>query len=276
MHWVLLRLLKVAPGDVPEREIRDTLDAQFTADGLRTEARFIATSGRMMQRPYGWGWALALIDEVQTWDDSDARRWAAALEPLGHAIERNFLDWLPKATYPHRTGVHNNSSFGISRSLPYAGRRPDGELARALRETAHRWYLGDEDYPGAWEPSGSDFLSAALCEAELMAAILPAAEFPGWLGRFLPGIADGEPKALFTPATVSDPSDGYIAHLAGLNLSRAWCWRRLAESLPDGDPRVAVCADASRTHAGASLKRVAGDDYMVEHWLAAYAVLLVS
>ena len=229
-----------------------------------------------MERPYGWGWALALAAELESWDDPDARRWAAALRPLSVTLEENFLRWLPLATYPLRTGVHTNSSFGISRALAYADLRPGGELSRALRGAADRWFRADENYPGGWEPSGQDFLSPALCEAELMARLLPRGEYPGWLARFLPGIADGEPAALFTPAVVSDSSDGHIAHLRGLNLSRAWCWRRLAETLPGGDPRVTACVRAADVHAEASLRFVTGDDYAVEHWLAAYAVLLFS
>jgi hypothetical protein len=265
MHWVLVRLLKAAPEAFPQRE------------GLRAEAEFMAAAhGAAIERPYGWGWALSLAHELETWDDEDARRWSARLRPLADTLERNFLSWLPKATYPLRTGVHTNSSFGISRALPYADRREDGELSRALRDAARRWYLGDTDYPGAWEPSGQDFLSAGLCEAELIACLLPPDEFADWLDRFLPGLAGGEPKALFTPVVVTDSSDGYIAHLRGLNLSRAWAWRRLAETLPAEDPRARVCADASGDHAEASLPYVSGDDYMVEHWLAAYAVLLFS
>ena len=277
MFWLLVRLLKSAPDDVPGREIRAALNARLTPEGLQVEADFIATpSGAATERPYGWGWALSLAAELEEWDDPDAGRWAASLRPLSRALEGNFLRWLPRATYPLRTGVHTNGSFGISRALPYADRQPDGDLGRALRGAADRWFLADEDYPGAWEPSGQDFLSAALCEAELMARLLPRADFPGWLGRFLPGLADGQPRALFTPAVVTDSSDGYIAHLRGLNLSRAWCWRRLAETLPGGDARVAVCTQAAAVHAEASLEYVTGDDYMVEHWLAAYAVLLFS
>jgi Protein of unknown function (DUF2891) len=277
MFWLLVRLLKSAPDDVPGEEIRDALNARLTPEGLRAEADFMATpGGAARERPYGWGWALALAAELEDWDDPDARRWAASLRPLSRALEGNFLRWLPRATYPLRTGVHTNGSFGISRALPYADRQPDGDLGRALRGAADRWFLADEDYPGAWEPSGQDFLSAALCEAELMARLLPREDFPGWLGRFLPGLADGQPRALFTPAVVTDSSDGYIAHLRGLNLSRAWCWRRLAETLPGGDARVAACTQAAQVHAEASLEYVTGDDYMVEHWLAAYAVLLFS
>ena len=277
MFWLLVRLLKSAPEDVPAGDIRAVLEARLTADGLRVEAEFMATPhGAAIERPYGWGWALALAAELETWDDPDARRWAASFQPLSRALTENFLRWLPLATYPLRTGVHTNSAFGISRALTYADLEPDGELSQALRGAASRWFGADENYPGGWEPSGQDFLSAALCEAELIARLLPREDYPGWLGSFLPGIGGGGPAALFTPAVVTDSSDGHIAHLRGLNLSRAWCWRRLAESIPAGDPRFAACAEASRVHAEASLPYVTGDDYMVEHWLAAYAVLLFS
>jgi hypothetical protein len=277
MFWLLVRLLKSAPDDVPGRRIRDALDARLTPAGLKVEADFMATpGGAAMERPYGWGWALALAAELEDWDDQDAQRWAAALRPLAQTLEQNFLRWLPRATYPQRTGVHTNGSFGISRALPYADLRPGGDLGPALRAAANRWFLADENYPGGWEPSGHDFLSPALCEAELMARLLPREDFPGWLDRFLPGLGDGQPRALFTPAVVADSSDGYIAHLRGLNLSRAWCLRRLAETLPGDDRRVTACTQAARVHAEASLEYVTGDDYMVEHWLAAYAVLLFS
>jgi hypothetical protein len=279
MHWVLVRLLKVAADAVPAAEIRAALDGQFTAAGLRAEAEFMAVSGSG-QRPYGWGWALTLAHELVTWDqDPDAPRWAAAMEPLASVLTDNFLRWLPKATYPVRVGLHANSSFGLSRALPYARLqagwgRP--ELAQAIDDAAQRWYARDADYPGGWEPSGHDFLSPALAEAELMAQLMPADEFAGWLQAFLPGLVREDPASLFTPAVVSDSSDGQIAHLHGLNLSRAWCWRRLAESLPAGDPRIPVCVQAVQRHAEASLPHVIGDDYMVGHWLAAYAVLLLT
>jgi hypothetical protein len=277
MFWLLVRLLKAAPEDVPAGDIRAVLEARLSPDGLRAEAEFIASPhGAAIERPYGWGWALALVAELETWDDPDGQRWAERCQPLAQALAGNFLRWLPTATYPLRTGVHTNSAFALSRALGYADLRPDGELSQALRGAASRWFGADKDYPGGWEPSGQDFLSAALCEAELLARLLPREDFPGWLGSFLPGIGAGGPAALFTPAVVSDSSDGYIAHLRGLNLSRAWCWRRLADSLPAGDPRMTVCQQASVVHAEASLGYVTGDDYMVEHWLAAYAVLLFS
>jgi hypothetical protein len=279
MHWVLVRLLKMAGDAVPAAQIRAALDGQLTPGGLRAEAEFMRAKGGF-ERPYGWGWVLALAHELATWPgDQDAPRWAAAMEPLVAVLTESFLGWLPKATYPVRSGLHANSSFGLSLALPYARRlaaagRPS--LAAAIQSTACRWYAADAGYPAAWEPSGHDFLSPALAEAELMARLLPAAEFAPWLAAFLPGLADGAPASLFTPAVVSDSSDGQIAHLHGLNLSRAWCFRRLAETLAPGDPRAPACTDAMRRHAEASLPHVTGDDYMVTHWLAAYAVLLFS
>ena len=311
MHWVLVRLLKTfasapVPGAgtpavpaastpaVPEAgtpavpagtppvsaaEIRAALDAQFTPEGMRAEAGYAAMSGTGL-RHYGWGWALTLSHELTTWpDDKDAVRWASAMDPLAETLTQNFLGWLPKATYPIRSGLHANTSFALSRSLPHArlladNGRPD--LRDAIEDAARRWYAADAGYPGAWEPSGSDFLSPALTEAELMARLLTPDEFSAWLAAFLPGLAAGEPAALFTPAVVSDPSDGQIAHLHGLNLSRAWCFRRLAETLPPDDPRVPVCAAAARIHADASLPHTLSAPYTLTHWLAAYAVLLIS
>ena len=279
MHWLLVRLLRAVPGAVPAAELRSALDSQFSPVALAAEAEFIGGPGGLAERPYGWGWALMLAAEAQSWDDPDAQKWAAALAPMAEALTGRYLEWLPKATYPVRHGVHSNSAFGLSRALPYArllADAGDASLLTAITARAYEWFGGDTLYPGGWEPSGQDFLSPALTEAELMAQIMPESEFSAWLSVFLPGVAGGEPAALFTPAVVSDPSDGYIAHLHGLNASRAWAWRRIAEVLPEGDPRTGPALAAARAHAAASLPHVAGDDYMVEHWLACYAVLLLS
>jgi len=279
MHWLLVRLLRLAGNSVPAGEIRDLLDAQFTADKLAAEASFVTSTDGRYERPYGWAWALALVHEIASLDDAQARRWLTAIAPLADALTKGFLDWLPKATYPIRHGVHANSAFGLSIALPFAARqaqagRPD--LAAAMEAKALGWFVGDMDYPAGYEPSGHDFLSPALTEAELMSRLLAQPEFADWLAAFLPGIADGEPSTLFTPAVVADASDGQIAHLHGLNASRAYCWRRIAESLPDGDARIASALAAARTHLDAALPHVIGDDYMVEHWLAAYAVLALT
>jgi hypothetical protein len=279
MHWLLVRLLRLAGGVVPAAQIRELLDAQFTADKLAVEASFVASADGRHERPYGWAWALALVHEIASLGDAQAGRWLTAITPLADVLTGGFLDWLPKATYPVRHGVHANSAFGLSAALPFAARqaqagRPD--LAAAIETTALGWFTDDGDYPGSYEPSGHDFLSPALTEAELMSRLLAQPEFADWLAAFLPGIADGDPVTLFTPAVVSDASDGQIAHLHGLNASRAYCWRRIAESLPDGDARIGPALAAARTHLDAALPHVIGDDYMVEHWLAVYAVLALT
>jgi hypothetical protein len=279
MHWLLVRLLRVAPGAVPAGEITVALSAHFEPVALAVEEDFITGPGGLGERPYGWGWALMLIHETASWDDEYGRKWAAAMAPLGEKLAGLYLDWLSRATYPVRHGVHDNSANGLGRALPYArarARAGDGALLKAITDKAFEWFGSDMIYPAGWEPSGHDFLSPALVEAELMARVLTQAELADWLSMFLPGLEAGQPKTLFTPVTVSDSSDGFIAHLHGLNASRAWCWRRLAESLPPGDPRVAPMLKAARAHATAVLPHVVGDDYMVEHWLAAYAVLMLS
>jgi hypothetical protein len=182
-----------------------------------------------------------------------------------------YLNWLPKATYPVRDGAHSNSAFALARALPYAA-LGDTRLREAITGTARRWFRDAAGYPAAWEPGSADFLSPALTEAELMSAVLEPAEFAAWFDRFLPEL----PLPLVTPAVVSDPTDGQIAHLHGLNLYRAYAFNRLCAVLEPDDPRQLILATASRRHAEASLPAVSGSDYMVGHWLAAYAVLLLG
>jgi hypothetical protein len=279
MHWVLVRLLRVAPGAVPGDEVRAALSSHFERVALAAEQEFIGSPAGQAERPYGWGWALTLADEAASWDDPQGQRWAEALAPLAGALTELFLGWLPRATYPIRHGVHENSAFGLARAYGYAtarARAGEPALLDAITAKALEWFGGDIMYPAAWEPSGQDFLSPALAEAELMSLILPRDQFTDWLGMFLPGIEQGSPAALFTPAVVSDSTDGQLAHLHGLNASRAFGWRRLAECLPPGDPRAGPAQAAARLHAEAALPHVVGDDYMVEHWLAVYAVLMLS
>ncbi|HEY1627219.1 MAG TPA: DUF2891 domain-containing protein [Streptosporangiaceae bacterium] len=275
MHWVLVRLLRLVPDAVPAEEIRAVLDEHLTADAIATEAAHMSVHGGGT-RPYGWSWAMALTHELASWDDPDARRWAEHMRPLADLFTTRIVKWLPKATYPIRQGAHYNSAFSLHRELGYARSLADTALLDTITETALRWFGSDAGYPGEWEPDGADFLSPALCEAVLMADLLPAADFVPWLDRFLPALGDERPASLFTPAVVSDDSDGQIAHLHGLNLSRAWCWRRLAEALPDSDPRVPLLYAAAKRHAGPEMNKASGTDYMVEHWLACYAVLYLT
>lgn len=273
MQWCLLRL-HLSPHEVPRADIRELLDERLAPEAVAREAEHCAANPGH-SRPYGLSWVLWFAHEAQVAADPDARRWGAALAPLAEVVAANLASWLPSLTYPVRYGAHANTAFALSRVLPYARARHPGLLA-AVVDAGRRMFAGDVDYPGHYEPGGFDFLSPALTEAELMSSLLPADEFPGWLDRFLPDLAEGRPAPLFTPAHVSDPTDGLIAHLHGLNFSRAWCLRRIAAALPGDDRRGGPLPAAAARHAEASLPHVSGEDFMVEHWLAAYAVLLLD
>jgi hypothetical protein len=280
MHWAIIRLLRRFPELPRAVEARATLNELLIPAHIEAEAAFFAKPEHgSLERPYGWGWLLMLQQEVATWEDDDGRRWAAAMEPLSGVLRQRLIDWLPKLTYPQRVGVHANTAFGLWLSFGDAARRAaDGDvmLLDEIRRAALRWFADDIDYPAHYEPSGADFLSAALAEAMLMTRVIGPADFPAWLTRFLPGLASAQPDALFQPALVSDPTDGQIAHLHGLNLSRGHAFVAIAEQLPDGEERIGPLLDAAEHHAHVSLPHVAGSDYMVEHWLAAYATLLLS
>jgi hypothetical protein len=268
-YWMLARLLHLYPNMAPASDIRALFDRQITTENVAGECAFLErATARAFERPYGWAWLLKLGEGLMRLDDP---RWSQTLQPLVEIFVSRFRDFLPKATYPVRAGAHFNTAFALALGADYAAAADDAEFADLLRRKAEAWYGSDVDCQG-WEPSGDDFLSSALIEAECMRRLLPAAEFHAWFDRFLPHLAERRPAALFAPATVSDRSDGKIAHLDGLNLSRAWCWRALASALPKRDARRAVMEQAADAHLEAGLPHVAGD-YMGEHWLATFAVL---
>jgi hypothetical protein len=279
MHWALVRMLRIVPDALPVEQVRAVLAEHLTADNLAAEAKYVADNPGW-ERPYGYGWALALAAELAAWDDPDGKAWAANLRPLADVVTDTFLAWLPRVTYPERGGAHANSAFALTRSLPYArqlSEAGDPALVEAIGAAAVRWFAADIDYPAGWEPSGADFLSPVLTEAELIAELAsPAEAFPDWLALLLPGLADGRPESLLNPVVVSDPTDGQGAHLHGLNLHRAYGFGLLADRLDQADPRVAVLRAARERHAAQSLPAVVGEGWMVEHWLACYAVLLLS
>jgi hypothetical protein len=273
-HWLLVRLLRTVPGLPAAAQIRAALDANLTAGNIAAEVAYFAAPHRQSyERPYGWAWLLQLAAELHGWDDDGARRWAAQLAPLTEVIVARYLGFLPKQTYPVRTGVHANTAFGLAFALDYARATEHRALAALIVERATAYYAADRDAPAAWEPGGEDFLSPSLVEADLMRRVLPAGELAGWLHGFLPR---GLPPALRAPAIVSDRSDGKLAHLDGLNLSRAWCLRALANALPAHDALRAELAAAADVHATAGLANVATGDYMGEHWLASFAVYLLG
>lgn len=271
-YWLLAALLRRAPG-IPEADtIRALFDDAFTAGKVAGEVAYLARpSSRGFERPYGWGWLLKLQAELMALPE---HRWATTHQPLATVFADRFREFLPKAQYPIRTGVHSSTAFALSLAQDYAVAAGDGALSGLFASKVRAWYLADRDAQ-AWEPSGDEFLSATLMEAECLRRLLPPDEFASWLRDFLPRAAQRQPVSLFTPATVSDRSDGKIAHLDGLNFSRAWCWREIAASLPADAPLAAVAEVAAREHMAASLPHVAGD-YMGEHWLASFALLAMT
>src|SRR5262249_61747608 len=195
----------------------------LTSDNLKAEADYFARpESKSFERPYGWAWLLQLAEELRGWDDADARAWSKELQPLADAVAARYLDYFPKQTYPIRTGVHANTAFGLSCAHEYARAVGHQQLRELVEERAKAYFGRDAHVRAAWEPGGADFFSPALTEADLMRRVLPREEFRDWFGKFLPGAARGEPKALFAPATVTDRSDPQLVHLDGLNLSRAW------------------------------------------------------
>jgi hypothetical protein len=271
-HWMLVRLLRLVPGLADAAAIRAGLDANLGADQLAVEAAYFAGPGRAaFERTYGWAWLLQLAAELHGWDDPDARRWAAHLAPLTAAIVARYLAFLPKQAYPIRSGVHANTAFGLALALDFARATGEAELAALIVSRASAYYADDRDAPAAWEPGGEDFLSPALVEADLMCRVLAPDGVAPWLRQFLPR---GLPPALRAPAIVGDRRDPKLAHLDGLNLSRAWCLRGVAGALSAADPLRAELVEAAELHAATGLAHVATGDYMGEHWLASFAVYL--
>ncbi|MEA3042605.1 MAG: hypothetical protein QOH47_443 [Sphingomonadales bacterium] len=267
-YWLLLRTLRLFPRIEASARIRVLADAMITPANVAGERAYLdrAYTGPF-ERPYGWAWLLMLHAEAQRHESG----WADALEPLASAFAGRFKSFLPRLTYPIRTGTHYNSAFAMVLALDWADAN-DTALAGLIRARGQDYYGGDRACP-AWEPGGDDFLSPALVEALLMRRALPERAFRPWFDAFLPDLAAGSPRSLFTPAFVSDRSDGKIAHLDGVNLSRAWCWRALAGAL--GPELAALARETADAHLDASLPHVAGD-YMGEHWLATFALLALE
>jgi DUF2891 family protein len=260
-HWMLARLLRSFPQLPEAAEIRAALDEHLAAAPIAAEVAYFGQPNRKsFERTYGWAWLLKLAAELRAWDSPEARRWAQALQPLADTVAHALEDFLPRQTYPIRTGVHPNTAYGLSLALDYAKAAHDEPLLALIAERARTWFAADTGAPLKWEPGGEDFLSPSLEEAALMARVLEREPFAGWWRKFLP-------RLTLTPAIVSDRTDPKIVHLDGLNLSRARCLYELSSAL--SRPALARLGD---THAQASLPFIASGSYEGEHWLATFAV----
>ncbi len=276
-HWMLVRLLRRFP-ELPEgKQIRAVLSEHLTAKNLKVEADYFNQPNRAsFERMYGWAWALKLAEELHGWDDADAKAWSKNMKPLEDTLVTRYFAFLPKQTYPIRSGVHPNTAFGLAFAWDYAKAMDHQQLRELIQKRSRDYYGKDAEAPARWEPDGADFFSPSLMEANLMRRVLPMKEYRAWLKSYLPGIAKGEPTTLFKPATVTDRSDPQIVHLDGLNLSRAWCMRGIASALAKDDPARELLNESAAIHADAALKHVASGDYAGEHWLASFAVYLLT
>ncbi len=270
-HWMLVRLLRLHPNSTSADKIREMLNRQLTAEKMLQETEYFAKPhNKHFERMYGWAWAFRLATELHGWDDADGKKWAANLKPLEELLVKRTLDYLPKLSYPIRTGVHPDSGFALGQTLDYARAIGNEELEALVTKRARDFYMNDRDYPFRYEPSGQDFFSSGLNEADLMRRVLTSDEFSKWLDQFMGDIS------VIRPVKVSDVTDGHIVHLAGLDLSRAWCMEGIASALPRNDPRASVLRTSAADHCKIGLGYVFSGHYEGEHWLATFAIYTIS
>jgi hypothetical protein len=277
-HWLLARTARLFPAESFAARARAALEQTLTAEHVAGEVAYLVADGRAsFERPYGLAWLLQLSAELHAWDDPDAKRWAATLEPLERVAVARIEHWLPNLHYPIRVGEHDQTAFAFGLMLDWAAVRGDGQMRELLIDKARNFYLGDRACPLAYEPSGEDFLSPCLAEADLMRRVLDRGTFARWLTQFLPQIAPGAGAgAWLAPAIVTDRSDPKLAHIDGLNLSRAWMLEGIAAGLPSSDRRIGMLRAGAREHREAALPAVTGKHYEGGHWLGTFATYLIT
>ncbi|MBN2495349.1 MAG: DUF2891 domain-containing protein [Deltaproteobacteria bacterium] len=276
-HWAMARLLGRVEGLREADAIRARLDAHLTPERLARERDFLALERSLtFERPYGWGWLFRLHAELASHPDPDFKRWAAAARPLYDLLAARFRDYLSRLSAPVRAGTHPNTAFAMSHALDAARSTGDEELARAVAQRARDFFLADRSCPLGYEPSGEDFISPCLAEADLMRRVLAGEDFARWLSGFLPAVSSPAFGSLTRPPEVRDRTDPRIGHLIGLDFHRAWCLRGIARALPASDPRRPVFERLARIHAAAGLEQMEGSGYGGEHWLASFAIYLLT
>ena len=276
-HWALVRLLKTFP-DLPEAAaIRKKLDANLTKARMEQELSYLREKrNTTFERPYGWGWLLRLAAELETFDDPDAKRWLAALKPVADHLARRSIDYFNTLSVPIRAGTHHNTAFAMAHMLDYSRAAGDREQAGAIEKRARDFYQKDRDCPTGYEPSGEDFISPCLAEADLMRRVLDKKAFGAWLDGFLPPLGSARFGPLLAPAEIRDLKDPKIGHLIGLSLQRAWCYRGIARGLPQKDPRRPVFSKLARLHRHTAVQQMFDSGYGGEHWLSSFAVYLLT
>jgi hypothetical protein len=263
-HWLLARLARLAPEAPFAEQARAALARSITAENIAAEVGYMTGEGRAsFERPYGLAWLLQLTGELREAEDP----LYETIKPLEDAAVERLRTWLPKLSHPVRSGEHSQTAFALGLILDSGA--GGEEMAKLIRSRAKAFYGSDRNCPLAYEPSGEDFLSPCLAEADMMRRVLSPSEFATWLKRFMP-------KMTLTPEVVTDPSDPKLAHLDGLNLSRAWMLEGIASGLPKGDARVKPLLSAAKAHGDAGLASVTGEHYEGGHWLGSFAAYLVT
>ena len=281
-HWLLVRLVRTFPNAAFAKPAREALEKSLTAENLKKEAAYIKGKGRAsFERPYGLAWLLQLCAELREWDDPQAKKMLANLKPLEEAAVERLSTWLPKLSNPVRIGEHDQTAFALGLILDYAHGKGDDALTKLAADSARRFFVADKGCPLNYEPSGEDFLSPCLGEADVMRRVLPSKEFADWLRDFLPQIRPSRTGSRDTsewlkPVVSPDRSDPKLAHLDGLNLSRAWMLEGIMAGLPKEDPRLMALKEAADAHRQAGLEAVTGEHYEGGHWLGSFAVYLTT
>jgi hypothetical protein len=276
-HWLLVRLLRLMPDAPFAARARAELARSFTPENIAGELQYLKQPGRAsFERPYGLAWLLQLSAELREWNDPRAKQWSATLQPLEAEAASRIKSWLPKLHYPIRVGEHDQTAFSFGLIWDWAGVAGDAQMRALLTEAAQRFYVKDRDCPLSYEPSGEDFLSPCLSEADFMRRVLDANAFGAWLSHFLPGIPRAGGNGWLQPGVVTDRSDPKLAHIDGLNLSRSWMLEGIAHGLPRGDRRIPALHATAEQHGDAALPAVTGEHYEGGHWLGTFAVYLTS
>jgi hypothetical protein len=276
-HWLLVKLAKSYPNAPFAAPARAALAQSLTAQNIAGEVAYFQGPGRLsFERPYGLAWVLTLAAELRTWNDPQAQEWSRNLQPLEAAAAQRVMNWLPALHYPIRVGEHGQTAFAFGLMQDWAVVAGDANMIRMLYTRGRTYYLNDRKCPLNYEPSGEDFLSACLGEADFMRRIMPPAEYAHWLSGFLPQIPKRANVEWLTPGVVTDRSDPKLAHIDGLNLSRAWMLEGIASGLQPGDRRIAALRAAADAHAQAALPAVTGEHYEGGHWLGTFAVYLTT
>ncbi len=269
-HWMLVRLLKDFSNLPEAKQIRESLSKNINPLNITQEIKYFdGAMAKSFERTYGWAWLLKLQQELLTWNDADAIKWRTALQPFCDTVVKIWMKYLPKQTYPNRTGVHPNTAFGLVFALDYARTAGNKVFEEAIVRSAKQLYSKDKNAPTVWEPDGTDFLSPSLEEADLMRKVLPKEQFLPWFNNW---ISNTSLQHLTQLPVVSDRTDLQIVHLDGLCFSRSWCMKGIAQLLPAGDKRKSLLIRSAIKHLNASLPNVVSGSYGGEHWLASFAV----